>query len=308
MKNKIRFWMKSSRLISGLWNWAWSHLFFRQWIVLATSELNESRPLWDNFSPIVPPPDRFWADPFVWVYEGIFFIFVEEFLYETGRGRIACLSLDKQLKPVSISVALERPYHLSYPFLFEHENQLYMLPETKGNFAIELYQCKSFPCEWVFIKTLKANVSAVDSTLLESNGKWWLFTCLTDRNNSGLDALYLYYADQPTSEQWISHPQNPIVKDLKFARPAGRIFLRNGDFIRPSQDCSLLYGRAINFSRITMLTESKYEEIHESTLRPPRMTNILATHTWNESKDLRVTDALLYWLRLQTGKSVVSPN
>ena len=305
MNNEIRSRMRKSSLISRLWNWVWSNLFFRQWIVLVAPEINKNRPLWDNFTPIFPPPDRFWADPFVWVHKGKYFIFVEELLYVTGRGRIACITLDEQMKPISNRVVLERTYHLSYPFLFEYENQLYMLPETKKNSTIELYQCTSFPKEWVLIKTLMSDISAVDSTLLEANGKWWLFTNISDRKNSDLNALYLYYAGHPISNQWTPHPQNPIITDIKFTRPAGRIFLQNGNLIRPSQDCSRRYGYAINFSRITSLTEFNYEETYEWTIMPPKRTNILAAHTWNENEGLHVTDALLYWWRLRNRKTSI---
>jgi hypothetical protein len=307
MKNAIRSHMRKSLLISHIWNWVWSHLFFRQWIILAAPEICDKRPFWDNFTPIFPPPDRFWADPFIWVHKDKHFIFVEEFLYETNRGHIACLCLDRQLNLTSNCVALERPYHLSYPFLFEYENQLYMLPETKENCTIELYQCVSFPSEWTLTSTLKTNISAVDSTLLEANGKWWLFTLVADTKEYGLEALYLYYADQPISSQWTSHPQNPIVKDNNFTRPAGQIFIQNGNLIRPSQDCSFHYGHAINFCRITSLTESNYEEVHSWTITPPKKANILGAHTWNESAGLHVTDALLFWWKLRNHKKSIHP-
>lgn len=305
MKDKIRYWMKRSALISRVWNWVWSRLFFRQWIVLAAPEINENQPFWDNFIPFVPPPDRFWADPFIWKSKENFFIFVEEFFYGTNRGHIACLTLNRQLELVSNSVVLERPYHLSYPFVFEHKNKIYMLPETKNNLTIELYQCKTFPNEWVMDRTLMPNVSAVDSTLLEADGKWWLFTYKSNPTGQTPGALYLYHADQPTSEHWISHPQNPIVRDSRFARPAGRIFFRNGNLFRPSQDCSFFYGHAINLNRITCLTDSNYEETLEFTITPPKKTNMLATHTWNTVEGLHVTDALLYRWRLGNEKKPI---
>lgn len=298
MKIDIRFRLRKSRLLSRIWNQVLSFLFLRQWVILVASDIKNDRSLWDNFIPLFPPSDRFWADPFVWFHNDKFHIFVEEYLYIENRGRISCITLDKQLKPVACCVVLERPYHLSYPFLFEYENQLYMLPETRGNHSIELYRCTNFPNEWVFTKTLMSDIFAVDSTLLKANGKWWLFTNVSNSKGNYSNALHLYYADHPLASKWTPHPQNPIVEDLKFTRPAGRIFIQDGNLIRPSQDCSTRYGYAINFSRITSLTESSYEEVYEQTIQPPKNANIFGTHTWNAAKGLHVSDALFHWPRL----------
>ena len=87
------------------------------------------------------------------------------------------------------------------------------------------------------------------------------------------------------------HPLNPIVKDIHSARPAGRIFLHNGSLIRPSQDCSVRYGYAINFNRIITLTETDYAETCEQIFKPPLKGPILATHTFNNMAGLTVIDA-----------------
>ena len=63
---------------------------------------------------------------------------------------------------------------------FGENPTFYMIPETKQNKTIELYQCNEFPHKWEFLKTLMVNVEAVDSTLFEHMGKWWLFTNLVE--------------------------------------------------------------------------------------------------------------------------------
>jgi hypothetical protein len=139
---------------------------------------------------------------------------------------------------------------------------------------------------------LLPNIRAVDATLLQANGKWWLFANIRDGIKTW-ETLYLFYADHFLSEEWIAHPGNPIVKDIRSARPAGRIFLHEGQLIRPSQDCSVRYGYAINFSRICVLTESDYSETQQWFLEPPLGRTILGTHTWNGSGGLTAIDALM---------------
>lgn len=292
MTSKFISRLTKPHLLSRIRNKIRSYFFLDQWIVLLTSNTGHKSLSWADFKPLVPPLDRFWADPFIWVHENIYYVFIEELLYSTNRGRIVCLTLDKEMNILSNQVVLERPYHLSYPFLFEHEGQLYMIPETGKNNRIELYQCTHFPDKWEFEKTLIDNVYAVDATLAKAQKKWWLFANIEAEDGSTWNTLHLYYADHPLSDQWTPHPLNPIVKDVHSARPAGRIISYEGGLIRPSQDCSVRYGYATNFNRITTLTETEYSETCEHTFKPPQKSSILATHTFNDMAGLTAIDAI----------------
>jgi hypothetical protein len=268
-----------------------SYFFYQQWVLLIARGINIESASWNHFTPLLPPSDRLWADPFVWKYADQYYIFYEEKLYSADRGHIACMTLNNQLRPVSNCIVLERPYHLSYPFIFEYQDEIYMIPETEKNRTVELYRCTDFPNRWELVKTLLTDIRAIDPTLVEANGKWWLFTTIKERNS--WDTLHLYSADHPFSEEWIPHPCNPIVKDIHSARPAGRIFFYNGALIRPSQDCSVRYGYAINFNRISVLTDSDYKETAVWFLKPPERTNIFGTHTWNQADGLTTIDAFI---------------
>jgi len=278
-------------LLPRIWNRLRSYFFLDQWIVLLGPAKGYKALSWENFKPLLPPLDRFWADPFLWEHEGKTYLFIEELIYEENRGTIACLTLDENMDVLSKQTVLERPYHLSYPFLFEYEGQLYMLPETGKNNGIELYRCRRFPDQWEFVKTLIDNVYAVDATLLERDGKWWLFVNIKEEGGSSWDTLYLYSADRPTSDQWTPHPLNPIVKDIHSARPAGHIFMDNGNLIRPSQDCSIRYGYALNFNRIVTLSQTEYAEEQAHFFAPPHKSRTLAVHTFNELCGLAAIDA-----------------
>jgi len=281
-----------SHFLSRIWKKIRSFFFLDQWIVLVAPSSGYRALAWENFKPLIPPLDRFWADPFIWVRENGYYVFIEELLYSTHRGRIACLTLDKNLDVTSNQVVLEQPYHLSYPFLFEHAGQLYMIPETGKNNRVELYRCIHFPNQWEFEKTLISNICALDTTLLEAHGRWWLFANIQEKGGSSWDTLHLYYSDHPLSDHWMPHPLNPIVRDLHSARPAGRIFSDNGRLIRPSQDCSIRYGYAINFNQIVKLTETDYVETCEQTFKPMRKSSIQATHTYNDMAGVMVIDAI----------------
>jgi len=106
-----------------------------------------------------PAEDRYWADPFIVTRENQTHIFIEEKMYATGRGRIACLTLDDHGNLQSHQVVLERPYHLSYPFIFEHRGETFMLPETAQNRTLEIYHCARFPDQWELAAVLMNDVT-----------------------------------------------------------------------------------------------------------------------------------------------------
>ncbi len=269
-----------------------SFFFLDQWVIMTGKKISHDSLEWPALRPLIPDKDRYWADPFVVEKDNRYYVFIEEKILATGLGRIVCLTLDEDGGLLSNQVILERPYHLSYPFIFEHQDEMYMLPETAANRTLELYRCLHFPDQWQFVKTLMTDICAVDATLLEYDKKWWLFANVKGGGGSSLDALHLFYADSPLADRWAAHPLNPIIKDIGSARPAGRIFIQDERLIRPSQDSSRRYGFALKFNRIEKLNEEEYKETNVSSFFP-KGGKILATHTFNQAGDFTVIDAII---------------
>lgn len=246
---------------------------------------------YEHFARIVPPADLGWADPHVVVRDGRHYLFIEEYSYRKRRGHIAVMEIREDGTYSEPTAILERPYHLSYPHVFEWNGELYMVPESKENRTVELYRCSEFPHRWQLETTLMENVEAVDATLLEHGGRWWLFANLIENaGGSSWDELFLFSADSPVSREWTPHPANPIVSDVSRARPAGKIFIDEGRLYRPSQDCSRRYGYALNFSEIVMLDETRYEERVVTRLQPDWDPTLLATHSLARGGALTVID------------------
>jgi hypothetical protein len=253
-----------------------------------------------SFRKLLSPKGIFWADPFVVAGDDCYWIFVEEFIYKKDKAHLSVLKLDKQGKLLDSHKIIERPYHMSYPFVFRIGDQFYMIPETSRNKTIELYKCMEFPYKWEFERNIMENVSAVDSTLFHYDDKWWLFTAMDQTGNiSGCSAeLFLFYTDDIFSGQWKSHRLNPIVSDIRTARPAGKIFLRDGEIFRPSQNCAGRYGIAFNLSHITKLTTYEYEETLVTEVKPEWDNRLKGTHTLNFDKDFTIVDAYSFRSRL----------
>lgn len=246
----------------------------------------------DRWSRLLPPHDRYWADPFVVYDGGIHYLFVEEYVYAEGKGHIAVLALE-QGRLVSHVPALVADHHLSYPFVFSWQGSWYMIPESSQSRSVDLYQCISFPDRWVHVCSLLTDVSAVDSSLILHDGIWWLFTTTHDGPGTPRwDELSIYWSESLRGGDWHAHPKNPVVSDVRSARSGGPLFTADGDLYRPSQDCSLRYGSALRIQKVERLSRTEYREVGVDLLKPKKTDDLLGIHHLSFADDFIVTDAV----------------
>lgn len=277
-----------------------SLFFYEQWVLLYKIEKqNKISTSFFRFKKMTPPKDRFWADPFVMEKNEKYYIFIEELIYKENKGKISVIEMDKAGNYSSPKVVLERDYHLSYPFLFEENEELYMIPETAQNRTVELYKCVDFPAKWELHKVLMTDVYAVDTTIFKKENKYWLFCNIKENEEaSSADELFLFHSDSLISENWTAHPNNPVVSDVRKSRPAGNIFSVNNKLYRPSQNCAQSYGHGMKISEIIDLNEESYRENTLQSIYPNWEKNIQGTHTLNHAGGLTVIDALVKRTRL----------
>jgi hypothetical protein len=281
--------------LASLWvtNRIRSRRQFEQWqIAYYFTEDDELGCQFERLRYLVPPQDRFWADPFAVEYQGRYFIFFEELLLLAANGRLAAIEVFENAEPGEARVILEQPYHLSYPFVFDWEGALYMIPETAKNRTVELYRCEEFPHRWHLHKVLLDNINAVDATLWSGRGRWWMLVNVAEPGVVNTDELHLYWSTTPFGP-WTAHPRNPLVSDVRCARPAGPLFSRRGKLYRPSQDCSVGYGHSVLINRVESLGEDGYRETAVDRIAPGWREDALRVHTVCENKGLRVIDCMM---------------
>jgi hypothetical protein len=266
-------------------------LFLDQWYLMFDLSKPQSMSF-HKFRKIIPPKDRFWADPHAIQLNGHYFVFVEEYIYKNRKGHISVIEIDKQGNYKDPVKVLEKEYHLSYPFVFQCDGRYYMLPESAGNKTVELYECLEFPNTWKLKMNLMENVNAVDTTLFYYRGKWWLFAGMQeDEAPLPLAKLYLFFSSRLFTRDWTPHPLNPIEPDVTKARPAGKLFLKDGKIIRPSQNCSKAYGYGFYLNEVLRLSEDEYSEKTVASVRPDWDRKILGTHTYAGEGQLTLIDA-----------------
>lgn len=265
-------------------------LYVDQWFLACRfSNGDAEEPQLGKFACLMPPKDRFWADPFPLERDGRHYIFFEELIFAEGKAHIAVVEVGRNGYCSKPQRVLERPYHLSYPFLIEAEGQLFMVPETGQNGTVELYRCLNFPDRWVLEKVLLRLPHAVDATLHYADEKWWMFVNVGTDDADVHDELHLYHADSLCGE-WQAHRLNPIKSDVRSARPAGRLYERDGQLYRPSQIGAPLYGSGISINQVLKLSPEDYLEQEVERYVAPNADRIFGVHTFNRAGSLSVVD------------------
>ncbi|PIE63304.1 MAG: hypothetical protein CSA25_00915 [Desulfobacter postgatei] len=213
-------------------------------------------------NPIISPCDvsdakaRLVADPFGVRCEGRYYLFFEaEVKTNNGfKGKIAMASSENGQTWQYEKVVLSEPFHLSYPYVFTHENQFYLIPESRQYRQVRLYRAVSFPFHWELDTILLKGKRFADNTLFFYNNMWWLFT------DSGNSTLRLYFSPH-LKGPYKQHRKSPIrKKDPHYARPAGRVILYKTNPVRFAQDTLPIYGSKVWGFRVITLTTEDYQE------------------------------------------------
>lgn len=271
----------------------------RQWILLTGPRPADFRhpPNVSSLLPVLPPNDRFWADPFLWSRDGRHQIFFEEYPYALGRGRIATLEIDAKGQPLgAVETVMAPEHHLSYPFLFEADGELFMVPEQKATRRVEVFVCRQFPQRFERVRTWFCGVRMVDVTVFCEDGRWWLFAAEKREGLRYDETLYAYSSDHPIHGDWIAHARNPLVVNLRGARCGGRIFKDPVlGWLRPAQDCHPHYGAGLGLCQIEQLSPDCYQERSLWRLSGEEAGGYRGLHHLDVHGDLMVMDAERVW-------------
>ena len=231
---------------------------------------------------------RYFADPFVFVHEGVHHVFVEELPSSTGVGVISHVRIAADGTASAPRVVLSTGAHLSYPQVFARDGAIWMLPECAASGGLDLYRAESFPDRWVkHARLIDGRVH--DATLFEHDHILWIAAGCEAFQSSTWDALSLFYADKLTGP-WRPHAKNPVLIDARSARPAGPFWRDRGQLYRPAQDCSGGYGGKIAVKRVTKLSPEDFAEEHAGEISFDTARGVLGPHTIHRAGGVEVVD------------------
>jgi len=240
------------------------------------------------------------ADPFIIEEDNKKHLFFETIEASSRKGYLETAELNGRPELHTIRKIVKEGFHLSYPHVFKKNDEWWMIPESSADKSLRLYKSAAFPHQWEYQGNIVAGERLLDCTPFWQDGIWWIFTIIKTADDAGsYDQLYLFYTSDLLLKPWYPHPQNPIVTDSASARPAGKLFWRDGLLIRPSHDCYTDYGAAIRLNRIVKLTKTDYEEECIQVITPASLNvNATGVHTYNHSKSYEVLDGMFNTSRM----------
>jgi hypothetical protein len=250
--------------------------------------------------PLLPPRGHFYADPCVFDEDERAYLFLEDFSYADGRALISVGEIEHDGTVSAIRPVLRRPYHLSYPYVFAHEGERYLVPESAAAGQIQLFRATRFPDEWERVCVLFEGHRAVDPTIIAHDGRWWMWATVALGDRAAVQHLWLFTAER-LSGPWTVHPKNPVVSDVRSARSAGAPLTVGGRLFRPGQDCSGRYGRRVVFNEVLILTGDDYGERPAAILEPSWLRGTVATHTFSRGRRWQALDGVRGTSRLTGG-------
>lgn len=231
---------------------------------------------------------RYYADPFPIVRDGLTHIFVEEFPEATGKGVISQFTISAQGDVSTPRMVLDEPHHLSYPQVFEHGGEIWMLPEAHASGGLNLYRAETFPDRWS-AATRIIDQPLHDATFFEHDGLLWIAASRTALQSSSWDSLVLFWA-RDIAGPWSEHTGNPVLIDARCARPAGPPWREGDMLIRPAQDCTAGYGSRLTLRRTQALSADTFAETTLGSLAFSEAGHILGPHTIGRAGRVEVID------------------
>ena len=259
---------------------------------------------------------KYWlADPFLFERDGKAYVFYEAYDMIRSIGKLGYSILDPDTKTLTPpKIILERKYHFSWPYIFEHNGEIYIMPETIGDYRVRLFRAVNFPDVWTEDEILINDIYSCDSILLDgSNGVRYLLTSEEYHNTPDgeyascrvKNMLFEFMQDKlmlkPAGK---INPEGKLAAEGDYGiRNAGKAFRAQGMLIRPGQDCkrtpgvAVPYGRGVVFFKVNSIEPYSEEVLFSIScdnigdhLKPLSHEKVIGLHTYNFSLHFEVID------------------
>lgn len=196
---------------------------------------------------VIPNTIRYWkADPFLFSYKGREYIFCEMYDRLKHKGVIGVARIRKN-RCSKFRVCLDLPYHLSFPYVYQQNGEIYMMPECQSSGDVAVFRAVRFPLHWEKAYTV-ASFPGMDTIPFMKEGKPDFYLSSVGRN----DTLVKFRSGSSVYHSAID--RSPA------ARCAGRIIETTDALIRPSQNDFPTYGNALHFNQIDDVSFECYRE------------------------------------------------
>ena len=259
----------------------------------------------EPFIPMPYTPGVWYADPLLYHYEGERWLFCEAYDMAAERGSIAAAKLEDSGKITGMREVLKEDFHLSFPTVFDWNNEIWMIPETGTTGFLMVYHCLEFPDEWELVKKFPVNRNLCDTIILEKSDYRITLLCSEIKQDNGLYTRYRRYdlcrnedpmmEDPPELSLEEDEPFNLQHREYSLEnRNAGPLFLCNTRLVRPAQVSTKVdYGVYLQFwarhgaSEVPLCAAAPQNVTIEG-INPQ---DLIGIHTYCRDDDFEVIDA-----------------
>ncbi len=212
-------------------------------------------------------PNLMKADPFLFVKDDTLYLFYEDMGFSHGGGRIMMM-MTRDLKSWSnpVTVTHEPECHFSYPFIFEDNGNIYMMPETGREHQIRLYKAENgnlsdFKMHKIVLERPANELEGLtfdyaDNSIYVKDGVYYLFTSYYKDNNYYLEL----YTSNNLDGEYTPHQMSPVCVGNKYGRCGGSLIQDDTKLYRVAQDCENEYGGQLHLMEIEEITPDTYKE------------------------------------------------
>lgn len=195
----------------------------------------------------VPNTETYWfADPILYEHKDRLWLFVEAYHRQNRRGEIGVFEIvDGCAKGYRTILIMD--CHLSYPYIFEKDGKIYMIPESGNGKSINLFEAVDFPYTWEKRAVLCKDGIFRDSTVYAHNEEYYLFTYQRTDTNRYLHHTYKCFLFRIDFESGSLKAIEEYEDGNVNLRPAGLMTEYNGRRIHATQKCDRIYGESVIF-------------------------------------------------------------
>ncbi len=234
------------------------------------------------------PADRWFADPFiVEVTPTHIVLLVEEFLYSTGKGRLARLTVSRKDYILERNdTLLDLDTHLSFPMIVRKHGRIFICPENSAGGKLKYYEYDAAEGRCLLRGTM-CDKPLVDAVLEEFDGHEYLFA--TQKPSPNGKRLNIFKRGEDGE---FHHCQDVAFND-NIARNGGTFLRIKDKLYRPAQDCNGGYGRGLSIQCVSCC-DGRFEFMESVRMKSPRGYLDYGMHTLNEHDGVAVVDIASY--------------
>ena len=238
-------------------------------------------------------PNYWFADPLLFSENEKTWLFVEAFNINEHKGELGVFDIIDG-KATNFRLIVKTPTHMSYPFVFKHRNEYYMIPETGAAKEIVLYKAEIFPDVWKREKILLSGEIFRDSTIIRLRDNSLKILSYKQTGTNRFDMKYFVTVFDLDMDNKCLIQIEQFIDKKKINRPAGPLLNYDNILYRVSQKCDRVYGESIYVfktdSSFSFKNDHIVNQLRGEDIKLDNGSKPILVHTYSQSGGYEVID------------------